>query len=213
MLTEAAVGAGLVLFQLVADNASMARALFMAVHLLNTFALLACLTLTAHWLSGGRAVSATGRGAVAMAFAGMALGVALVGTSGAIAALGDTLFPASTVAEALAADLSPASHLLVRLRVLHPALAIGMALVLAFTVRYIPVPAGDARGRLAARAVVWLALLQLAVGFLNVLLLAPVWMQLLHLLVADLMWIAFVLLGASALGGERVVAGATARTA
>jgi heme a synthase len=54
MLTEAAVGAGLVLFQLVADDASMARAMFMAVHLLNTFVLVAWLTLTAWWLSGGR---------------------------------------------------------------------------------------------------------------------------------------------------------------
>ena len=39
MLTEAAVGAGLVLFQLVADNASFARAMFLAAHLLNTFTL------------------------------------------------------------------------------------------------------------------------------------------------------------------------------
>lgn len=52
MLTEAAVGAGLVLFQLVADNASMARALFMAIHLINTFLLVAALTLTAHYLGG-----------------------------------------------------------------------------------------------------------------------------------------------------------------
>jgi heme A synthase len=213
MLTEAAVGAGLVLFQLVADNTSMARAMFMAVHLLNTFALLACLTLTAHWLSGGRAVATAGRGAVATAFAGMALGMALVGTSGAIAALGDTLFPARSLADALAADLSPTSHLLIRLRVLHPALAIGMALVLALTVRYIPVPAGDARGRLAARAVVWLAMLQLAVGFINLISLAPVWLQLVHLLVADAMWIAFVLLGASALAEDRGAEGSAARAA
>jgi heme A synthase len=206
MLTEAAVGAGLVLFQLVADNASMARAMFMAVHLLNTFALLACLTLTAYWLSGGRAVTTTGRGPAAAAFAGMCLGMALVGTSGAIAALGDTLFPAASLADALAADLSPASHLLIRLRVLHPALAIGMALVLAFTVRYVPLSPGDRTGPLAARAVVWLALLQLAVGFLNVALLAPVWLQLVHLLVADVLWIALVLLGAAALATEEVAA-------
>jgi len=53
MLTEAGVGAGLVLFELVADNQSMARALFMATHLVNTFFLLAFLTLTAHFASGG----------------------------------------------------------------------------------------------------------------------------------------------------------------
>ena len=53
MLTEAGVGAGLVLFQLVADNASFARAMFLSVHLINTFTLLAFLALTAWWLSGG----------------------------------------------------------------------------------------------------------------------------------------------------------------
>ena len=53
IITEAAVGAGLVLFELVADNATMARAMFMAAHLVNTFLLVAALTLTAWWLSGG----------------------------------------------------------------------------------------------------------------------------------------------------------------
>src|SRR5512136_1928461 len=49
ILVEAAVGAALVLFGLVAENDSVARALFMAGHLANTFVLLACLTLAAHW--------------------------------------------------------------------------------------------------------------------------------------------------------------------
>ena len=62
ILTEAAVGAGLVLFQLVADNATMARAMFVAVHLLNTFLLLAALTLTAWWVSTGVPFAPDGRG-------------------------------------------------------------------------------------------------------------------------------------------------------
>jgi len=47
-----------------------------------------------------------------------------------------------------------------------------------------------------------LAALQLAAGFLNILLLAPVWMQLAHLLVADALWIALVVLTASALAQD-----------
>jgi heme A synthase len=52
------------------------------------------------------------------------------------------------------------------------------------------------------RAAWWLCgivALQLAAGVLNVLLLAPVSMQLVHLLLADVLWIALVLLGARAL--------------
>ena len=126
MLTEAAVGAGLVLFRLVADNQTMARALFMGAHLVNTFLLLGALTLTAWWLSGGRPTRRP-RGARLAALAALAAAVLITGTSGAIAALGDTLYPAGTLAEGLRADLSPTSHTLIRLRVWHPALAVATA--------------------------------------------------------------------------------------
>ncbi len=119
ILSEAAVGAGLVLFRLVADNESVARALFMSVHLMNTFVLLACLTLTAHFASDDTRPSLDAASAWPFALAGLAL--LLVGTSGAIAALGDTLYPAGSLLSGLAADLSPTAHLLVRLRLAHPA--------------------------------------------------------------------------------------------
>ena len=198
ILTEAAVGAGLVLFELVADNASMARAMFMAAHLLNTFLLLAALSLTARWLSTAERVALRGRGAT-VATVAVGCGALLVaGASGAVAALGDTLFPAASLTAALAADLSASSHLLLRLRVLHPVLALAAAAAV------IVLGARMARGGTIfavrmRRTAAALALLQIALGFANVLLLAPVWLQLLHLLVADSIWIAFVLLGADAL--------------
>lgn len=208
MLTEAAVGAGLVLFELVADNASMARALFMAVHLANTFVLIAWLTLTAWWLSGGDDVSLSASPGRAAAVAGLLGALIVVGVSGAIAALGDTLFPSSTLAEALAADLSPTSHVLLRLRMLHPALAIATAVLLAVAA---PMLARRHEAPLAgrlARGVTVLAVTQLVAGVINVMLLAPVWMQLLHLLLADVLWITVVLLGAVVLSRttERVPA-------
>lgn len=147
MLTEAAVGAGLVLFELVADNASMARALFMAVHLTNTFVLIAWLALTAWWLSGGEAMTPAATPGRTAALFGLLGAVIVVGVSGAIAALGDTLFPSKTLAEALAADLSPTSHMLLRLRMLHPALAIGTAGLLA-----VAAPDGTSRRHAAGRA-------------------------------------------------------------
>lgn len=197
MLMEAAVGAGLVLFELVADNASMARAMFIAVHLANTFLLLGALTLTAHWVSGGLDVTTRGRSALSLAVGGLVMGLILVGVSGAVAALGDTLFPATSLRDAFLADASATSHVLIRLRVLHPALAIGVGLVLLLVCPRLPLATkleeGDSH---PGTTVAGLVALQLGLGLANVLLLAPVWMQLLHLFVADLVWIAFVQLAA-----------------
>lgn len=212
MLTEAAVGAGLVLFRLVADNDSMARAMFMAVHLMNTFVLVAWLTLTAWWLSGGSDVGLSGRRHVAAGLAAGAFGLMLVGASGAVAALGDTLYPEGSLARALSADFSPTSHLLVRLRILHPTFAVLTAVGLLFGAPRLA-RGGGPIARAFARLVASLAGLQLLIGAVNVLLLAPVWMQMVHLLFADLLWIAFVLMGATLLQAEHVGAHGLSRAA
>jgi heme A synthase len=198
IFTEAAVGAGLVLFELVADNATMARAMFMAVHLVNTFFLIGALTLTAWWLSGGSDVSVRAQPGRAAIWAGLVAGLLLSGMSGAVAALGDTLYPAATHAEGLAQTLSPTSHVLLRLRALHPLIAVVAGVLLMFVA---PRLAGerDDEGQRVGRVVLVLAAVQMLGGILNVLLLAPVWMQMVHLLVADVLWIAFVLLGARVL--------------
>jgi heme A synthase len=206
ILTEAAVGAGLVLFELVADNATMARAMFMAAHLVNTFLLVAVLTLTAWWLSGGSSVAPSRRPGVAVAWAALAGGLLLSGMSGAVAALGDTLYPAASHAEGLAQTLSPTSHLFLRLRALHPVIAVTAGVLLMLVAPRLSAP-GDVTGAGLGRAVALIAAVQMLGGLLNVLLLAPVWMQIVHLLVADLLWIAFVLLGATALA-ERAAADA-----
>ncbi|MCL4814530.1 MAG: COX15/CtaA family protein [Vicinamibacteraceae bacterium] len=195
MLTEAAVGAGLVLFQLVADNASMARAMFMAVHLVNTFLLVGALTLTAHWLSGGAPVRLGSRPALAAGLVTGALGLLLVGTSGAVAALGDTLFPIGSLRAGIEADLSATSHFLIRLRVLHPVLAVAITALLVGWLARVPTAEGS-REREMVRWLIGVAVLQLAAGAANVLLLAPVWMQMVHLLLADVLWILYVLIAA-----------------
>lgn len=205
ILTEAAVGAGLVLFELVADNATMARAMFMAAHLVNTFLLVAALTVTAWWVSGGRPLAPRRRPAIALAWMLLALGLLLAGVSGAVAALGDTLYPAASHAEGLAATLSPSSHVLLRLRALHPVIAVSAGFLLMFGAPRLAAPE-DALGHRLGRATLMLAGLQLIGGVVNLLLLAPVWMQIVHLLVADLLWIAFVMLGARVLSAEPVLA-------
>ena len=198
MVGEAAVGAGLVLFELVAGNRSLARGLFMATHLVNTFLLLGALALTAHYAGGAARARISGRSRDA-ALLGLGLvAVLLVSASGAIAALGDTLFPSQSLAEALQADVSPAAHVLIRLRVLHPFLAVASAAYLACLSFLLP------RGR--GRVLGVLALAQTALGGLNVLLLAPVSMQVAHLLLADLVWIVLVLFAARVLESEGLTA-------
>ena len=197
LITEALLGAALVLLQHVAKNASVSRAYSLSTHLVNTLMLLACLALTAWWSTErvGQAVppALPRRRAVWMAGASLA-SVVVLGVSGAIAALGDTLFPASSLAAGLAQDLDPAAHIFLRLRLFHPLIAAAVAAWLPFYA----VSAASRRPDIARRAWSLLALLgaQIVAGVVNLLLLAPVWMQIVHLLLADLLWITLVLLSA-----------------
>jgi heme A synthase len=195
LITEALLGAALVLLEHVAKNASSARGYSLSTHLINTLTLLACLTLTAWWGSGRPQVRVAGRPAW---LAAISLGVVMVmGVTGAIAALGDTLFPAQSLAAGFAQDLDPAANIFLRLRILHPMIAAGAAAWLIFYA-----VTGAARGG-TARRFAWgvggLLAAQLTAGILNLVLLAPVWLQMLHLLIADLLWITLVLLCASVL--------------
>ncbi len=203
IVSEALIGAGLVLFEHVAGDTSLARGYWVAGHLTNTFLLLAALALTAWWAGGAAPVRLRGQGRLALALLGASAAVLLVGVSGAITALGDTLFPVATLAQGKALTFSDSAHVFVRLRIWHPALAIavGIAVGLAalYAVRRRPLPIAR---RLAMTVVIlWAA--QLGLGAINVYLLAPVSVQLVHLLLSDLIWIAWVLLGAAALGARR----------
>lgn len=206
ILTESLIGAGLVLLRLVANDASLARAAYLSVHLVNTFILVASLALTAWWSSyevgdAPRFRDFT-RGRMGVALAG----VLAVGVSGAVAALGSTLFPESMRTDVSVTDLSPQARLLFGLREfkLHPALA---ALVGAYLI-YFALASIKARRDVWVRrwgsSVVVLTLAQVGVGLLNAALLAPVWAQITHLLLADLLWLALVLLSASSLARQDV---------
>lgn len=193
MLTEALLGAGLVLFGLVADDDSIARAWAMAFHLVNTCLLLACAALTA-WNAGTlrETASQASRWARTLLIASLA-GTLILAASGAVTALGDTLFPVESFSEGLSDDFSPEAHLLVRLRVYHPVLALlvsSLVVGAALACWQSGIPGAPP----LAIATVMLFLGQLAIGTFNLLLLAPVWLQLVHLLFADLAWISLVLL-------------------
>ncbi|MDR0788535.1 MAG: COX15/CtaA family protein [Gemmatimonadota bacterium] len=211
ILVEALLGAGLVLFELVADDASAFRAVSMVLHLVNTFLLIGVLGLTTWWaMDGERPRIARSDRRVWLLGVAM-LGLLVVGATGAIAALGDTLFPATSLEQGLRESFSSNSHILLRLRKYHPLMAILTGLYVVFLTRQLASTGSDKVKRLASVAGI-IYLLQLAIGATNMILLAPVATQMLHLLFADLVWINLVVLAAAVLVPEEM-AGAPSRTA
>lgn len=183
LFTEALIGAALVKFGLVVNDASPARGIVLSIHLLNTLTLLGCLTLAVRWVRrpASTQVSPT-------AWASLAA-VLLLEMTGALAALADTLDPVHSLAAGFAQDLNPAANFAVRLRAIHPFLAIAVA---AWLFWY-------ARTRLADAPNLALLLMaatgaQLFAGVGNLLLLVPVWTQMVHLLLAYAVWITLVAL-------------------
>lgn len=199
ILTEGLIGALLVRLELVGDNDSLTRAVMIAIHLVNTFFLIGAIALTGWWARSSRKLVWYNERKVVAWLVGGTIGFMLLGASGAITALGDTLFPAESLIDGFRDDFSPGANFLVRLRVYHPLIGVGLGLYL--------IMASTALEGLLQTAVLnrfmrwlrWLFVLELAVGVVNVLLLAPVWIQMVHLLLADLVWITAVLLGSEAL--------------
>ncbi len=192
LITEALLGALLVKGGYVENNASDMRVLVQCVHFTNTMLLMAALTLTWWWLGERESTMRSGSTVRGVAWVALAATV-VVGATGSVAALADTLFPSPSLSAGLAQDFAAGAPLLVRMRWLHPAAAIvGLACAVWLSLA------------LRSRAARWLLALiaaQFVLGAADVLLLAPTWMQVLHLLGADLYWIALV----------AVCAGATAR--
>lgn len=195
VLIEAAVGAGLVLLELVADNVSSYRVYWVGSHLVNTFILVGVLTVN-YWLIKAKEIPKN-----LFSLKGSRLWVVclilflLVASSGAIVALGDTLFPVNSLAEGIKQDLDPTSHFLIRLRVIHPILAIISAALICWFALIVKKSMPDTKASKYSHAIFAGVLTQVGVGVVNMLLLAPVWIQMVHLLLANIVWIYLVLCG------------------
>jgi cytochrome c oxidase assembly protein subunit 15 len=196
-LIEATLGALLVKLGLTAQSQSPLRPAYLALHLTNTLLLLAALTLTAHLLSRRKGYL---RGSIRVVapFAAVAgvIAVLIVGVTGSLAALGDTLFPATSLGLALAQDFSVTSGWLVRWRWMHPTVAFLASILLIWLL----VRAARRTAHWDNRGLSALVLLLLAtvyvLGLLDVVLLAPLWVQVAHLLAADTLWATLVVLAA-----------------
>ena len=208
LFIEALLGAGLVLLRYVAHNQSAGRAVYLSAHLTNTMLLLGALAITARLAGSGREYA--GFDHLSFRYANALLVTVFVSITGAVTALGDTLFPASSLTAGLQQDWASASSLLLRLRVVHPAIAIlGAAYLVWVAVTFLR-QSEDPGVRNAGSRVLTVTLLQLAIGALNVTLLAPIWIQMFHLLMADVLWIAVVLMVMEAGAEQRRITGVIA---
>ena len=203
VITEALVGAGLVLTGNTAEALTAARPFWMAGHLLNTFILLAFLSLTAWFASGGKPFNFKAQPKILFFLLLAVTGILFVGMSGSVAALSSMLFPSESLAEGLAKDFSGTSHILLRLRVSHPILSVAVGVYLGFLAGWLKTKAAENFVvRRLANVLTILVLIQFVSGAVTLLTLAPIVMQIVHLILADAVWIAFVLLSASVLAEE-----------
>ena len=205
MIVESLVGAALVLLRLVGENGSAARAAVMSVHLVNTCLLTGSVALAA-WSANhtppNRWLPRCGLDWSLVASLVAALGVSV---TGAVTALGDTLYPVQTshgIRERIAADQGTAATLIERLRAVHPLVALASAALFVIvawrTAEIRPRPQVE-RG---SRFVVGLVFTQVAAGVLNIVLSAPGWMQVLHLAIAQALWLSLVVFYATAMAGR-----------
>lgn len=204
VVIEGLLGAGLVLTGNTAETLTPERPLWMSAHLINTFILLAFLTLTARYASGGKRMVFRRNAKYVVGVGIGVIAIFLVGTSGSIAALSHMIFPSGTLAEGVLQDFSPTSHFLLRLRLLHPITAILTSVFLIFLTGWLAKESGNNKAVLRwSNILSILVLAQIAFGSATLLMLAPIVMQLGHLLLADLIWISYVLFSAEVLSSEQ----------
>lgn len=187
---EALIGAMIVLAEWVADDTSLARVFAVPLHLVNTLLLLGALTLTAFWLAGGRSLSPRAKPYVWRWVLAGGAALVLLAATGAVTALADTLFPKDGIGLGATGE----AHFLTDLRMVHPVLA-----VLAASVGWWVSGRAQGTRSAAGKALPALVGAMILTGSLNILLGVPVWMQLVHLLLADALWIAYILASAEAL--------------
>lgn len=187
LLIEGFIGAVLVKKELVAGDASTSRAAVVALHLANTLLLTASAAAMA-WLARDRVPVAVG--GPKLLLAAMLTILVAVNATGAVTALGDTLFPIQPALDGgliakVREDLSPSHHFLVRLRVVHPVVAMAAVVLVGGALLWL----WQASGLRLAKSAVHALAGQAALGFANIALGAPGWMQLAHLLAAQVVWV------------------------
>jgi heme a synthase len=206
IVTEALIGGILVLTGNTAEADTSVRPFLAIAHLMNTFVLIGALSIMVWLAKTGKSLSFKNKSKLLWPLGLGIVAFLLIGTSGSLAALSGMLFETKSLTEGLQQDLSGSSPVLLRLRISHPILSVFGGVFLVFLAGWIKSRAeGNGGVRRWSNALSVLVLIQIAFGALTLLMQAPILMQLGHLLLADLMWIAFVLTAASLLADEKTL--------
>ncbi len=198
-VVEALIGMVLVKFKLVTVNDSPVRALVMCLHVISTYGLLGSISIAGLAAAGLKPLRLKDQSSVGWILAMAGFGLVSLGISGAITALGHTLKPTDNV---LKLALNPATHWMVRLQPLHPLIAFSVGLYLALASGLVSHLRPDPWVRSAGKWLVGLYVCQLLLGALNIWMKAPIPVQMLHLVLADVNWISLVALMAFAFGAD-----------
>ena len=184
VLFEAAIGAVIVLYEWVGLNSSLPRIVAVPIHLVNTFGLLACYAILYKVLLNNfkNIKQLWDRRFVFVAFLFL-----LSGATGSITALADVLFPSASFYEGLMEDFDRTSELLTRLRILHPIVATGLSVALIIESRKI-----QKDYKIDVKFFQILVFIAVILGVLNVLSNILLLLSILHLAIADLLWITYI---------------------
>ena len=199
IVVESLLGAGLVLFRWVDTNISLARAIVQPIHLANTFLLMASLGLTVLWSSGKATIYWRENRPIRPHLILLLTSIIVIGSFGTIASLATTIFPSESFFEGIAKDFAREAHYLIRLRIWHPIIATVVGAFILYLNRTLPNLYPDPRVQRTLEALTLIYLIQFAMGGLNAILLAPAWLQLVHLLGAHLLWLTGIWLSAAVL--------------
>jgi heme a synthase len=194
-ITEALLGAKLVLFGLVGANGSFLRAFAMGLHFINSAMLTGSIYM---WVASSALKQDSSeeffkphhlKQVTKSVFYFIAVAFAILGITGTLAALSTTLYPSSSLLQGIMSDLSPDSHWILRARLSHPVAGVlvggSLAYISYLWTQLIPNPELQKRGRHLAVAF----MMAIMIGVLTLGLLSPTPLKLIHLGMAHLLCI------------------------
>jgi len=187
MIIEAALGAALVLKGLVGENATIFRLVVMTLHQINSLLLVGS-TVALAWVTAKDPIYQWDLKKLFL-HRGLLFLFIFIPATGAWAALSNTLFPSTDLLQGLADDFSSDSPWILKLRILHPLLATGFCIYWSYFFWNQSEETQDPKVKKSSQYLAAFFVAALGFGALTLISLSPVWMKLVHLIMAQLLWI------------------------
>jgi protoheme IX farnesyltransferase len=203
-VVSAFIGMLLVRFGWVVFDRSLGRAITMPIHLVNNLVLLAGLVWAQHRAAGGAISKWKGQGPLGQAFTMSVISVFLLCMTGALSAMGKTAFAVekamtNNLTERIQMHIGEGAHWILRGGALHPLLATSFGIMLVLCVNLMMTRRPEPGVKKWGQYTIGIFLVQMAFGLVNLIVSAPWMMQLGHLLLALLNWMALIMTGVYAL--------------